>query len=360
MVPDKHGQDATDGRAEAAIRENFLGQADACDRLGSPFTAHLCRALAKILDRTTQTGRLVLDWPGSAREDALSLRLCGGLNQVVLRGADAELARHYPPAATDAAALTSALPGAIARNDAWLAASLRSPPQTNEIARSAVLYPGLMAIARKTGLPLHLNEIGSSAGLNLLLDRFAYDYGGETAGAAGAPVRLAPELRGGRIPLSGRLEIVSRTGSDIAPVDFSQPAERLRLRSYVWPDQAARLARLDAAIALAEAEPYVLARSDAADFVERRLESRPLDGAFVLMHSIMWQYLPEATRERVETAMERAGRDAARSAPVAWLRMEPLDIRDPHATLSLTVWPDGVTRHLARCDFHGRWLDWTA
>jgi hypothetical protein len=40
--------------------------------------------------------------------------------------------------------------------------------------------------------------------------------------------------------------------------------------------------------------------------------------------------------------------------------MEPLSTSDKYATLSLTMWPGGMTRHLARCDYHGRWIEWLA
>ena len=76
----------------------------------------------------------------------------------------------------DEANLAGIIADAIARNDISLGQAMDSPPQTNEIARSAMLLPGFLAIAREAGLPLDICEIGSSAGLNLLFDRFAYDF----------------------------------------------------------------------------------------------------------------------------------------------------------------------------------------
>ena len=82
--------------------------------------------------------------------------------------------------------------------------------------------------------------------------------------------------------------------------------------------------------------------------------------AFVLFHSIMWQYLPEVTRSAVEKSMYRAGAEATEESPVAWLRMEPLESKARHATLWLTTWPGGRNERLANCDYHGRWIEWTA
>jgi hypothetical protein len=170
-------------------------------------------------------------------------------------------------------------------------------------------------------------------------------------------VRIEPELRSAKLPLEGDLDVLSRHGCDIAPVDVSTPEGRLRLRSYVWPDQTARLQRLDGAIALARQHPFLLEKADASAFLRRRLAARPANAAFVLLHSIMWQYLPHDTQASIIAALDEAG--ASTAAPVAWLRMEPLDQKDSFATLSLTSWPGGERRHLARCDYHGRWIEWT-
>lgn len=340
------------------IRAHFLAQAKACDNLGSPFTARLCRILAQRLDESTRTGRAVLRWPGDVRADAVSLRLCGALHGLVLTGADPGLTASYPPHEADDDRIAAAVTKAIRRFDDRLLAGLASAPQTNEIARSALLLPGLLVIARESGLPLDLCEIGASAGLNLLFDRFHYRYGDAEWGDAQSSVRLAPDVRGMPPPLGGRLQIRSRAGCDIAPIDIGDPAARLRLRSYVWADQAARLARLDAALAIAAAFPPRLVKADAADFVAGALAARSAGGGFVLGHSIMWQYLPDATKAAIAARMEEAGNAATKAAPVFWLRMEPLSTRDPFATLSLTQWPGMETRHLARCDYHGRWIEW--
>lgn len=341
------------------VLANFASQAESCEGLGSPFTARLCRLLPKVFDGATATGRRLREWPGDPAADALALRLAGGLHALVLSAADQELVAVYPPNVVADAILAGALSAAIRRNDAFLASFLASPPQTNETARAAMLLPGFLAIARETRLPLALTEIGSSAGLNLFFDRFRYDYDGHDWGPAGSEARLSPAVRGAAPPLEGDLRIAGRAGSDIAPVDLLDPASRLRLRSYVWADQTARLDRLDAAIVIAADEALTLEAEDAADFVRARLARRVPGQAFVLFHSIMWQYMPAASKRGVLAALEEAGSLATADAPIARLRMEPLGPA-PHATLSLTMWPGGRTRRLAHCDFHGRWIEWFA
>lgn len=345
--------------ADIDIRAHFEQQAKACDALGSPFTARLCRTLAGRLDRSTATGRAVLEWPGSTRADALALRLCGGLHALVLSRQDAPLAALYPPCAVGEDDFGTGIADAVARHDEALVQALEGPPQTNEIGRAAMILPGLLKITRDLGRPMALLEIGSSAGLNLNLDRFRYDYGSARWGDPASPVRLAPETRGMPPPLDGDLTITSRLGSDIAPIDLTDPERVLRLRSYVWADQDARLARLDAAIALAGAHPYDVMRADAADIVAAQLRQRRDGEAFVLFHTIMWQYMPAATKAAVLAALEEAGAGATRESPIARLRMEPRAPDEGFATLSVTTWPGGETQRLARCDFHGRWIEWT-
>ena len=343
---------------ESEIRVHFREQGRICEAMGSPLSASVCAILADMLDHGTATGRRALAWQGNPRGDALSLRLLGGLHRLVLGGKDDELVAAYPPNVIAEDGLRRALAGALARHDAGLCEALDAPPQTNEIARSAMLFPGFLAITRETGLPLDIREIGSSAGLNLLFDSFRYDYGGVPAGRAASPVHLRPETRGAAIPLAGDLLVRSRAGSDIAPVDISDPAARLRLRSFVWADQKERLRRLDDAIAIAEREPCAMTRADAAGFVRGELAARRPGAAFVLFHSIMWQYLPRETRRDIEATLDRAGRSAKADAPVAWLFMEPANATATAATLALTIWPDGRRRELALCDFHGRWIEW--
>ena len=187
----------------------------------------------------------------------------------------------------------------------------------NEVARSAMLLPGFLAIARETGLPLEIAEIGASAGLNLNFDRCHYRYGTAVWGDPASPVRLAPELRGELPPLDGALTVAARSGCDIAPVDLSNKAARLRLRCFIWADQTARLQRLDAAIGLALAAPVTLVQADAADFVRQKLAARSEGVVLVVFHSAMWDYMPHPTRDATKTAIRDAATVATQRSPLA-------------------------------------------
>jgi hypothetical protein len=346
--------------SEAAARLSFHEQAEACRKLGSPFTALLSEALERVLDPATRTGAMVLAWPGdpSPRGDVLALRLAGALHALVLSGEAPALASFYPPAPCPGLDdLADACAGAIRAQDAFVTEFIGKPPQTNEVGRSGVLYPGLVVVARETGLPLALYEIGASAGLNLLADRFGYDLGGTSRGAAGSPVQLRPGWEGAG-PSGPDPAIKARHGCDLSPVDIRDEGERLRLRSYVWADQSERLARLDAAIALALPDPPALDARDAADWVEAVFSDTAEDGmARVLMHSIAFQYMPAACQERITAAMRAAGARATSRTPLAWLSFEQ---GGGSAELVLTLWPGGEPRRLALADPHVRQVRWLA
>jgi hypothetical protein len=118
--------------------------------------------------------------------------------------------------------------------DAELVGWLAGPPQTNEVARSCVLMAGLLTIAEATGLPLRLFELGTSAGLNLNLDRFGYRLGEAVTGDAASAVQLAPAWSGPAPPVAD-VTVLTRRGVDINPLDVSDAAVCERLMAYVWP-----------------------------------------------------------------------------------------------------------------------------
>ena len=256
---------------ERLVRQTFAQQAVWCERLGSPFTARLLAGLGERLDRSSATGQKVLGWAGppDALGDAVALRLAGALHGLVRRGRLPELAKLYPPhLLPDVDALSSAALAAIAGADDELLEWLAFTPQTNEVARSGVLYPGLMQIAQCTGLPLRLFEIGASAGLNLFPDKFAYQIAGVSLGQQNSAVALSPEWIGDE-PDGPAPRIIERRGCDLAPLDVLQPDHCERLVAYVWPDQADRIARVENAISIAQKEPPWLDAADAAELGRR-------------------------------------------------------------------------------------------
>ena len=337
------------------VREAFRQQARWCERLGSPFTARICLVLAERLDPGNAIGKRVLAWPGDPGSDALALRLCGGLHALVRSGRAPVLAALYPPSALpDEATLEEAVSLTLVEQAAVLDSWLNSAPQTNEVGRSAALMSGLLVLADRFRLPLRLFELGSSAGLNLQLDRYRYDLGGLVAGRDGSPVRLKPDWKGASPP-DAPVRIVGRSGVDLNPVD--PVAAHERLMAYVWPDQDKRLAQLEGALGLAAIDPPPVEAGDAADWLEAMLSLEPEEGVCrVVMHSVAFQYFPSEAQHRIKARLADAGARASKAAPLAWLRLEKL-AADEKFSLRLRCWP-GDGQLLAWSHPHVSWMEW--
>lgn len=345
------------GDGSAAVAAAFETQIGWCEGLEAPFTASVLRVLAGELGRDSLLATMVGTWLGDPVSDALALRLAGAFHALVLQGKDPDLAACYPPHDGHPAQLRSTLLVALGRHREFIRAFLGSPPQTNEVGRSAVLLGGFLCVAARFGLPLRLLEIGASAGLNMIWDSYSYGIGGQEWGNPASPVRLEPAWTGSTPPLHIPIRIVERAGCDIAPLDLASAEARLRLRSYVWPDQPERLARVEGAIGLAARKQVIIEQADAAVWAARQL-SRPTAGrATVLYHSIMWQYMPPGTQAALRATFEHAGAIASTEAPFAWLRFEsPSGKGRPE--LRLTCWPGGDEEHLATAHPHGSEVAW--
>ena len=342
------------------LYDAFLDQARSNRELGSPFTSLVLKLLAERLT----SGNPVIDrmraWEGdvSNRGASLPLRILGGLHALVLTGACPELIACYPPNPRPTeAALGAAIEVALARHQGVLMRWLDNPPQTNEVRRSAVMIAAAHFLSAKFGLTdFVVSELGASAGLNLMWDKFRLDLAWGVLGPHGSPVRLDPEWRGPAPPL-GEVSVIDRRGVDIAPLDPHNADDALRLTSYLWPDQPWRIERAREAIRLCDA---TVDKGDAAEWLEGRLAT-PHPGAIHLVtHTVAWQYFPQETCDRALAALEAAGARASREAPLARLSMEGDARKGEGAPIELTIWPGGRTIKLGRVDFHGRWVDWNA
>jgi hypothetical protein len=337
-------------------RDSFRIQAGYCTAMAAPITARVATALGKHLTRDSATGSRVLDWPGEPVADALVLRLIGGLHALHRRGVP-ELASVFTGAVTDEAEVGALLNAVFVAHDTELLPWLDGPPQTNEAGRSAGLMTGVLHLATRYGPKFELIEIGSSAGLNLLIGHYRFDLAGFRLGPEDSPVEIKPEWRGPPPP-QAPVEIVSTRGVDIQPLDLSTDRDAERLQAYCWVENTERQARLEKTIAMVRAEGVHLAQGDAADWVEARL-AEPQSGGVtrVLMHSVVWQYLPDATQHRIAAAMLAAGERATPECPLGWVMMEPN--RDLHRhEVRVRGWPGETPMQLvAYTHAHGAWIE---
>ncbi len=340
------------------LEDAFLDQARSNRGLGSPFTARILTLVAQRLSHPNPVIDRMRAWPGDVtnRGASLPLRILAGLHALVLSGACPELAACYPPnPCPDDTALGAAIDTAFAQHPDILLQWLDSPPQTNEVRRAAVIIAAAHWLANRFDIDRFVaSELGASAGLNLMWDRFRLDLACGVFGPRASGVRLDPEWRG-PCPPAAEIEVIDRRGVDIAPLDPHDPDDALRLTSYLWPDHPWRLERARAAMAIAEAP---VDRGDAGPWLADRLAT-PHPGAIHLVtHTVAWQYFPEETCDACLNAFEAAGARATADAPLARLSMEGDARKGQGAPIELTIWPGGHSYKLGRADFHGRWVDW--
>jgi len=329
--------------------------------MGSAFYADLLDRMADDVLAGGPVGRFLADQLDTSYEEAVPLRFLGGVHRLVLAGRAPELAVRFPSVGGDgdAAAAWPALLSVLESHADAVRDALTRPPQTNEVGRSAALVGGFLVVARDTGLPLRVLEVGSSAGLNLRFDHYWYESDGSGYGDSASPVRFAGLWEAGQPPFGAPIAIAERRGCDRDPIDARTEDGRLTLLSYVWPGQTERFTMLRAALDVARDVPVAIDRAGIPDWLARRLDEPAPGRATVVFHSIVWQYLTDTERATAEAALATAGERATRDAPLAWLRLEPsADLT--HTELRVTTWPGGEERLLARCHYHLGPMQWVA
>lgn len=237
--------------------------------------------------------------------------------------------------------------------------------QTNVIQRCTLLLPAFAHLARQAAEPaLALIEIGPSAGLNLLWDRYAYRYtrpGGSEAvrwGDETSGVTLPCELRGDlALPaLPSAIPVASRVGIEYDRIDVEDDDAVRWLRALIWPEHVERHDRLEAAIALARSAPPRVIEGDATSQLAPLLAEAPSDAALCVYATFVFSQIAFDDRQRIFDALAAASTDR-----VVWF----VSIEGTGGTYAETFLHryergDRTTTHLANCSPHGRWIEWLA
>ncbi len=253
--------------------------------------------------------------------------------------------------------------------------------QTNEVGRCTALLPALTVVHRRAGRPLALVDLGASAGLNLLFDRYTYRYHpGGPAGAPGSPVELDCRVRTGQLPEglgTPPPPVVGRLGLDLSPLDPADPDDARWLLACMWPDDLPRFRRLRAALDLAAsardgsgAPVAPVVRADLTAGFDDRVAGLAPEAALCLTSTWVAAYLTEPE----QAALLQAVTDLGRHRPVHWVLAEqpgevpglelgqaPPEHADPRATALVLVTADGRRRTVDRLGDlhpHGTWLRW--
>jgi hypothetical protein len=290
--------------------------------------------------------------------------LFGAVHYLLLRGAQHPLRRFYPNlGGTTRVEDEDPFPvfqDFVASHRAELEPLIASKvTNTNEVGRCALLHQAFRAVAAEAGEPLNLIEIGPSAGLNLIWDKYGvrYHLGGETfeLPVPHAALTLDCELRGDKLPPFGlNPAVASRVGLELNPVDLSDPDQRDWLRALVWPDTKGRFERLEAALKIYEQDKPHIRVGNALTLLPDALRDAPENQPVCVYHSyVVYQFSGEM-RDALESILTMAGL----RRPVWRIGIE--GGLNGINTVAMTKYHDGVRdeRVLALCHPHGAWLDW--
>jgi hypothetical protein len=169
--------------------------------------------------------------------------------------------------------------------------------QTNEVGRCAPLLVLLAELPQ----PLALLELGASAGLCLLPDRYSYRFGDIRLGSSELELECAPH---GEVSVPAQLpQIVWRAGLDLDPLDVRERADVQWLEALVWPEQQRRLEQLRRAVAIARADPPALVRGDMVEGLPDLAAEAPTGATLVVFHTAALAYLPRRRRREFEAAV---------------------------------------------------------
>jgi hypothetical protein len=217
--------------------------------------------------------------------------------------------------------------------------------------------PAVQAAEGRVGLL----EIGPSAGLNLRLDCYQYEYrnrNGESVvwGATDAEPRLVVEdLGASPPPLPERLDVVARRGLELNPLDLSDPRVVRWLRALIWPEHLQRASAMEAALEHVERVPAEIHQGDATTDIEAHVRALPEAAAPVVFATQVFYQIPVEGRQAILDGLARA----SDVAPVDLVLMESSGEGDSLVThFAFQNGSRGETLELARVDSHGRAVRW--
>ena len=309
---------------------------------GSPLYAHLIDVVASNMELT----RVFNEIAHAPRANVL----LAGVQFLLMRGDGPQLAAYYPSLSTSPEPIEEIdepfRSFVLAHEDELIEIGRTRYTQTNECRRCVALLPAIW----RSGLSrFHLVDLGASAGLNLLIDHYHYLWDGIEWGPD-SPVTLETELRGSK-PEPREIQVLTRTGLDLNPIDPRDADDRLWLEALIWPEHEARRQRLRAALDLARAVDIQFVGGSALDTLGSALEDLPDAEPAVVINSFTLNQLPREARERVDQIVNRA----RLSRPVTRVGFEQQAREDDWPTVSVDDGSGEVI--VGKAHPHGEWVD---
>lgn len=286
--------------------------------------------------------------------------LFGAVHYLLLGGKSNPLSRYYPSITMDPESPEFAFPAfrkfVLTHEGEIMPLLSERLVQTNEVQRSAYLYPSIATTYRLfDDRPISLIELGASAGFNLLWDQYLYQFGdAEPVGLKGSSLTLTSHFRGPNRPdLSGGFPVVSRRiGIDLHPIDLMDQDQVLWLQALIWPEHFERKARLNKAIRIAMVNPVEIIQGNAIETLQDLLAKTPSSEIAYVYHTHVANQMSQEERDRLLWMIDEFGK-----------RQDVVHIHnniEPH--IHATIYRNGerIDMPLAKSDGHANWIEWLA
>lgn len=328
------------------------------------FAASECRGSSRLyafLAEQVAHDEELLQLAAHARQDQPIPNLFfGAIHHLLLQGTSHELRNYYPSISIhplDAEAAFPAFKDFCLQHQSEIGKLLRTRlVQTNEVRRCAYLYPAFCYIYEKVQRPLALIEIGTSAGLQLLWDRYGYKYDSSEK-AYGDPTStliIRSELQGDRSPslLSQSPPVAAIIGVDLHVVNLLDPEDYRWLRSLIWPEHAERRLMFDQAVQCLKENPAQLIEGDGVKLLPELAANMPQDAALCIFHTHVANQIPQEGKAALLEQIDRLG--AQRDVFHLYNNISDT------GRLLLDYYIGGNAFHetLAEIDGHGHWFRW--
>ncbi|WP_282139432.1 DUF2332 domain-containing protein [Cytobacillus oceanisediminis] len=226
--------------------------------------------------------------------------------------------------------------------------------QTNEVRRCAYLYPVFAWIFQQTEKPLALIEIGTSAGLQLLWDKYCYTYGiEETFGNPASNVQLSSEIKGGHVPIipPEMPPVASRTGVDLHINDLNNGEDFLWLKSLIWPEHQERRTLFEKAAQCVKENPISLIEGDGVELLPSLIEGIPDEHTNCVFHTHVANQMPADVKENLLGKIKASGQ----SRDIFHIYN---NIQDRNLHLDYYLDSKENKKLVGQTEGHGHWFTW--
>lgn len=228
--------------------------------------------------------------------------------------------------------------------------------QTNEVRRSAYLYPVFSQIYNETSKPLALIEIGTSAGLQLLWDQYCYSYGSDKLyGFQHSDLHIKTEVRGSIIPflLKQSPPVSHRFGLDLHINDLSNQEDSLWLQSLIWPEHHERRELFQSAtkILTERKDSIHLLEGDGVALLPKVTQKIPKESIICVFHTHVANQFPNELKNKLLEQIRKIGHDRD-------IFHIYNNIQDRFLHMDAILNQVERNQTIAETDGHGRWFKW--